>query len=191
MTNIAIFASGSGSNAKKIMEYFEEHPSIRVALVVSDRSKAGVLEHAKAHHIPTLIINKKSFYESEEILEIFNTYSVNFLVLAGFLLLIPSYLVRKYPHHILNIHPALLPKYGGKGMYGIHVHRAVRAANETTSGMTIHRVNEHYDEGDILFQASCMVAPEDSPEDIAAKVLQLEHRHYAEVIEQAITDLGQ
>ncbi len=190
MRNIAIFASGSGSNAKKILEYFEGHLDIRVALIVTNRSQAGVLAHAEYHNIPTAHIKKATFYETEEILEIFNRYSVDFLVLAGFLLLIPRYLVQSYPHHILNIHPALLPKYGGKGMYGMNVHRAVRAANETETGMTIHWVNEHYDEGGIVFQASCKVAPEDSPEDIARNVLQLEHRHYAEVIEQTITDLA-
>lgn len=189
MKNIAIFASGSGSNAKKIIEHFEGHPEIRVVLVVSNRSSAGVLNHAKDHNIPTLLIKKSEFYETEEILEIFNNYSVNSLVLAGFLLLIPRYLVQAYPHHILNIHPALLPKFGGKGMYGMNVHRAVKAANETISGMTIHWVNERYDEGGIIFQASCTIDEEDSPEDIAKKVLQLEHKHYAKVIEQAITDL--
>jgi phosphoribosylglycinamide formyltransferase-1 len=190
MKNIAIFASGSGSNAKKILEHFEGHPDIRVALIVTNRSGAGVLAHAEYHNIPTLHIKKTTFYETEDILEIFNRYSVNFLVLAGFLLLIPRYLVQSYPHHILNIHPALLPKFGGKGMYGKNVHRAVRAANETKTGMTIHWVNEHYDEGGIVFQTSCKVFPEDSPEDIAKNVLQLEHRYYAEVIEQAITDLA-
>lgn len=189
MKNIAIFASGSGSNAKNILEHFEGHPEIRVALIVTNRSGAGVLTHAANHNIPTLHIKKATFYETEEILEIFNNYSVDFLVLAGFLLLIPSYLVQSYPHHILNIHPALLPKFGGKGMYGINVHRAVKAANETETGMTIHWVNEHYDEGGIVFQASCKVAPEDSPEDIAKNVLQLEHSYYAKVIEQTITDL--
>ncbi|MFK7807464.1 MAG: phosphoribosylglycinamide formyltransferase [Saprospiraceae bacterium] len=189
MKNIAIFASGSGSNAKKIMEHFEGHPKIRVALIVSNRSKAGVLEHAKTHEIPTLTIKKNEFYESEEILEIFNNYSVDFLVLAGFLWLIPSYLVQSYPHHILNIHPALLPKFGGKGMYGMNVHRAVKAANETESGMTIHWVNERYDEGGIVFQAKCPITEPDTPEDIARKVLSLEHQYYPKVIEQAITDL--
>jgi len=187
--NIAIFASGSGSNAKKIMEHFEGHPHIRVALVVTNRSGADVLAHAEAHNVPTLHVKKATFYETTEILENFNKYSIDFLVLAGFLLLIPRYLVQSYPHHILNIHPALLPKFGGKGMYGMNVHRAVKAANETRTGMTIHWVNEQYDEGGILFQASCPVHPQDQPEDIAKRVLQLEHRHYAEVIEQAITDL--
>jgi len=189
MKNIAIFASGSGSNAKKILEHFEGHPNIRVALIVTNRSSAGVLSHADDHNIPTVYLKKVTFYETEEILEIFNRYSVDFLVLAGFLLLIPRYLVQSYPHHILNIHPALLPKFGGKGMYGMNVHRAVRAANETETGMTIHWVNEKYDEGGIVFQASCPVLPTDTPEEIAKNVLQLEHKHYAKVIEQVITNL--
>ena len=188
MQNIAIFASGTGSNAQKIIEHFNDHPDIRVALVVSNKPNAKVLDRAKAQNIPILVLQRTNFYETAEILAIFANYSINFIVLAGFLWLIPGYLVQAYPHQILNIHPALLPKFGGKGMYGIHVHRAVKAANETKTGMTIHWVNEHYDEGATVFQASCPVYPEDTPDDIAKRVLQLEHRHYPVVIEQVITD---
>ncbi len=187
MQNIAIFASGSGSNAQKIMEHFKDHPDIMVSLVVSNKANAKVLERAKAFDIPSIVINRSSFYENEEILYVFEKYSINFIVLSGFLWLIPDYLVQSYPHHILNIHPALLPKFGGKGMYGMHVHRAVKTAGETTTGMTIHWVNEHYDEGAIVFQATCPVHEEDTPEDIAARVLQLEHLHFPEVIEQVIS----
>ena len=187
MKNIAIFASGTGSNAKKILEHFKNHSKIRVALIVSNNSNAGVLNFAKAYNISSLVIKKPSFYKKNEILDIFYKYSIDFIVLAGFLLLIPDYLVRSYPHHILNIHPALLPKFGGKGMYGIHVHRAIKAANETKTGITIHWVNENYDEGAIIFQASCPVFTDDSAEDIAKRVLQLEHKHYANIIEQVIT----
>lgn len=188
MTNIAIFASGTGSNARKIVEYFKDHESIQVGLIISNKSTAPVLEMAESHNIPTLVINRSSFYESEDILIKLDAYSIGFVVLAGFLWLIPAYLVRHFPNQIVNIHPALLPKYGGKGMYGSHVHRAVKAAGETESGMTIHYVNEHYDEGNIVFQASCKLEKEDSAEEIARKVLELEHRHFAQTIEKVISE---
>lgn len=187
MQHIAIFASGTGSNAKKIVEHFKNHKEIKISLVVSNKKNAGVLEMAQSHDIPTLVINRDRFYNSEDILEKFTIYDINFIVLAGFLLLVPKYLLRKFNKRIVNIHPALLPKYGGKGMYGMNVHKAVKAANETESGMTIHFVNEQYDEGEILFQASCQIAPQDTPETIAQKVLQLEHRHYSEVLENILT----
>ncbi len=187
MTNIAIFASGTGSNAKKIVEHFAGHNTIRVALIVSNRSGAGVLTMARQHNIPTLYLKKERFYETEEILEIFDRYSINFIALAGFLLLIPPYLIDAYRGHILNIHPSLLPKFGGKGMYGSRVHQAVKEAGETESGMTIHFVNEQYDEGNILFQAKCALSEDDTPESIAAKVLKLEHEHYPKVIEKLLT----
>ena len=157
MQNIAIFASGTGSNAKKIVEYFKGHEEIKVGLVVSNRATAPVLEMAKSNNIPTLIINRDQFYNTEDILEKFSIYHIDFIVLAGFLLLVPQYLTQKFHNRIINIHPALLPKYGGKGMYGMNVHKAVKAANEKESGITIHYVNEKYDEGKILFQASCEI----------------------------------
>jgi len=186
MINIAIFASGTGSNAQKIIEHFAGHDTIRVALVVSNKSTAKVLTMAAGYNIPTLRLKKTVFTESEEILEIFDRYSINFIALAGFLLLIPPYLVRNYQGHILNIHPSLLPEFGGKGMYGIKVHQAVKAAGKRETGMTIHFVNEHYDKGDILFQAKCALSPEDSAEEIAAKVLKLEHAHYPVVMEKLL-----
>jgi phosphoribosylglycinamide formyltransferase-1 len=185
--NLAIFASGGGSNALKIIEHFKAHPAIGVALVVSNKKDSGVLDIAHKNGIPTLIIQRQSFYESQEILKVLAEYRVDFLVLAGFLWLVPSYLVRAFPRKILNIHPALLPKYGGKGMYGSHVHSAVKDAGETESGMTIHFVNEHYDEGDIVFQASCALETNDSPADIARKVLVLEHEFYPKTIEKVVT----
>lgn len=187
MYHIAIFASGTGSNAKKIVEYFKGHPEINVNLVVSNNEKAPVLEMARSNNIPTLVINRDSFYNSEDILEKFHIYSIDFVVLAGFLLLVPKYLTRKFHNRIINIHPALLPKYGGKGMYGMNVHKAVKAAHEKESGITIHFVNEKYDEGEIVFQESCELMPEDSAEIIAKKVLQLEHQHYSKVIEKILT----
>jgi phosphoribosylglycinamide formyltransferase-1 len=186
LANIAIFASGGGSNARKIIEYFKQSEVAQVVLVVSNKPKAGVLDIAAEHGIPTQIIDRQGFYETEAILGVLKEYSVDFIALAGFLWLVPGYLVRAFPGRVVNIHPALLPKYGGKGMYGHHVHEAVKAAGETETGMTIHLVNEHYDEGDIVFQASCPVAPEDTPEDIARKVLVLEHQFFPETIEKLI-----
>lgn len=180
--NIAIFASGTGSNARKIIEYFRDAADIRVALVVSNKKDAGVLDIAREHGIATHVIDRKSFYGSEEVLAVLERHRVGFVVLAGFLWHIPAYLVQAFAGRMVNIHPALLPKYGGKGMYGMHVHEAVCAAGETESGITIHLVNEHYDEGDIVFQAACLLTPEDTPHDIARKVQQLEHRHFPEVI---------
>lgn len=187
MHQIAIFASGTGSNAKKIVEYFKGHPNIKVSLVVSNKGNAPVLEMARSNNIPTLVINRDDLYNSENILKKLSIYNIDFIVLAGFLLLVPKYLTRQFHNRIVNIHPALLPKYGGKGMYGLNVHKAVKAANEKVSGITIHYVNENYDEGQILFQESCPITPEDSPETIAHKVLQLEHQHYSKVIENILT----
>jgi phosphoribosylglycinamide formyltransferase-1 len=184
---IAIFASGSGSNAVQIIRYFRDHPTIRVELVVSNRPAAPVLEKARQLGVDTLLVTRPSFYETETLLDELKARQITFLVLAGFLWLVPPYLVRAYPRRIVNIHPALLPRYGGKGMYGIHVHRAVQAAGDRVSGMTIHYVNEQYDEGNIIFQADCPLDPADTPEEIAAKVLRLEHAHYAPVIENLLT----
>jgi phosphoribosylglycinamide formyltransferase 1 len=181
--NIAIFASGGGSNALKIIEHFLSSSKGNIALIVCNKANAGVLEIAEQFDIQTLIINKKDFYESEDILKTFEQHQIDFVVLAGFLWLMPAYLVKAFPQGIVNIHPALLPKYGGKGMYGHYVHEAVKAAGESESGMTIHYVNEHYDEGSIIFQATCLLESSDSPDDIARKVLALEHAHYAMVIE--------
>ena len=189
MTNFAIFASGGGSNARKIIEHFKGSSVGRVALVVSNKANAGVLSIAEEHGIPTQIIDRQGFYETEQILELLKEHKIGFVVLAGFLWLVPGYLVRAFPRRILNIHPALLPKFGGKGMYGHHVHEAVKASGETETGMTIHFVNEHYDEGDIVFQARCPVSKEDSPEDIARNVLALEHRYFPETIERVIQEI--
>lgn len=182
MHHIAIFASGAGSNAQKIIEYFQDETRAKVALVVSNKKDAGVLQIAREYEIPTLVIDRASFYESERILGELAGYQIDFIALAGFLWLLPAYLLRAFPRRIVNIHPALLPKFGGKGMYGMHVHQAVRAAGERQTGITIHYVNERYDEGDIIFQATCPVAPQDSPATIAANVQRLEHRHFPEVI---------
>ncbi len=186
MHRIAIFASGTGSNARKIIEYFKNKPDITVNLVLSNKANAPVLDMAQGHGIDTLTLTRKAFYETEQLLAQLHQYEIDFIVLAGFLWLVPPYLVQAYPRRIVNIHPALLPKYGGKGMYGHRVHEAVKKAGERESGMTIHYVNENYDEGSIIFQSSCRLQPEDDPDAIAARVLRLEHEHFAPVIEQLI-----
>ena len=188
MHHIAIFASGTGSNARKIIEYFAQNDRAQVVLVVSNKPDAGVLDIAQAHRIPTHVIGRKSFYETEDLLAVLDRHQVDFIALAGFLWLIPPYLVQAFSRKMVNIHPALLPKYGGKGMFGKHVHEAVKAAGEHETGITIHFVNEHYDEGDIVFQATCPIAPEDTPETIAHDVQQLEHRYFPEIIERILNN---
>ncbi|MBK8878371.1 MAG: phosphoribosylglycinamide formyltransferase [Haliscomenobacter sp.] len=183
MKNIAIFASGTGSNARKIMEYFALRKDIRVGLVVSNRSDAPVLQIAASFQIPTLIIERQNFSQTEDLLVQLEAFQVKYIVLAGFLWKIPPYLVRRFAGCMINIHPALLPKYGGKGMYGMHVHEAVRQAGDHETGITIHLVNERYDEGAILFQACCPVFPEDSPADIAKSVQALEHAYFPLVVD--------
>lgn len=187
LQTLAIFASGGGSNARRIMEHFSGSEQVRVGLVVSNKAEAGVLDIAREHGVPTHLISRKSFYETEDILRVLQEKSVDFVVLAGFLWLVPGYLVRAFSGKIVNIHPALLPKYGGKGMYGHHVHEAVKAAGETETGITIHFVNEQYDDGDIVFQAKCPVSPHDSPADIARNVLRLEHEHFPQVIQNLLS----
>lgn len=184
--NIALFVSGTGSNAKKIIEYFQEKDQVNCPLLISSKASAPAIEMAKGYVLETLVLNRKDFYESENLLTVLDKCDIDLLVLAGFLWLVPSYLVEAYPNAIVNIHPALLPGYGGKGMYGIHVHRAVKAAGDQESGITIHYVNEHYDEGNIIFQERCPLEPNDTPEEIARKVLQLEHRHFAPTIERLL-----
>ena len=181
--NIAVFASGSGSNAESIFNYFQDHESVEVKLLLSNKPDAFVLERAKHFSIPTHLFGRADFYDSNEVLTILEQYKIDWIVLAGFLWLIPVKMVKKYPNRILNIHPALLPKYGGKGMYGIHVHRAVVSAGEKESGMTIHFVNEKYDDGNIIFKGKCELDKNDSPEEVASKVLALEHEHFAKIIE--------
>lgn len=186
MKNIAIFASGTGSNATKIVEHFSDHATIKVALIISNKTTAKVLDMAKSKTIPTLIINRTNFYQTENLLANLANHQIDFIALAGFLWLIPPYLVKAFPNKMVNIHPALLPKYGGKGMYGQHVHKAVRANNEQVSGITLHYVNEHYDEGNIIFQAACPIANTDSPSDIAQHVLKLEHYYFPRVLESLL-----
>ena len=186
MTHIAIFASGSGSNAENIAQYFTNDPDIEVSLIVSNRRDAFVHERAAKLGIPSYTFSKAEFDEGSLILETLRQYKIDFIVLAGFLLKISQPVLEAYPHRIVNIHPALLPKYGGKGMYGDHVHKAVVDAGETESGITIHYVNENYDEGNVIFQALCEVDPDDSPDDVAQKVHELEYAYFPKVIDSVI-----
>lgn len=187
--NIAILASGAGSNAQKILEYFSDRMDIAVRLIVSNKQEAGVLNIAKLASIDTFIVTRDSFYSTTDLLVELDKRNIDFIVLAGFLWLIPPYLIQHYPDRIINIHPALLPKYGGKGMYGHFVHEAVHLAKDNHSGITIHYVNEKYDEGSIVFQERCKILPSDQPEDIARKVQVLEHSYYPTVIDQLVSSL--
>ncbi|MCB9277675.1 MAG: phosphoribosylglycinamide formyltransferase [Lewinellaceae bacterium] len=188
MKRIAIFASGTGSNAGKIIDFFKNDDQVRVDLVISNKADAPVLEMARKEGVETYLVNKAGFYESRELLGVLRNRQIDLIVLAGFLWLVPAYLIEAFPNKIINIHPALLPGYGGKGMYGMHVHEAVKKAGETRTGITIHYVNEHYDEGNIIFQSSCEINSGDSAEEIALKVRDLEHRHFAPVIAQLLKD---
>ena len=189
MNNIAIFASGSGTNAENIMHFFRTNPFGQVKLVLTNRADAFVIKRAQNNGIEAVVFDRKQLYETNEVLTILKEREIGFIVLAGFLWLVPSFILEAYENKIVNIHPALLPKYGGKGMYGQYVHEAVIRAGDQVSGITIHRVNQHYDEGDILFQATCPVDPEDTPERLAEKVHQLEYEHFPKVIEQLLKEL--
>ena len=186
MARLAIFASGSGTNAEKIIQYFANIDDIEVSLIVCNKEKAGVLDIAERWGIPSMLIDRAFFYESDQMLFELKQQSIDFIVLAGFLWMIPDYLIKAYHHKMINIHPALLPKFGGKGMYGMHVHNAVKTAGEKQTGITIHYVNEKYDDGAVIFQATCPVENEDSPDDIRNKVQLLEHRYFPEITEKVV-----
>jgi phosphoribosylglycinamide formyltransferase-1 len=189
MKKIAILASGSGTNAENITKYFQKNRQATVALIASNNTDAGVIQRARKLHVPTLLFDRTSFYKTGQVLDILSRMEIDLIVLAGFMMLIPEDLVRAFEGKIVNIHPALLPKFGGKGMYGNFVHEAVVAAGEIESGITVHFVNEHYDEGQIIFQASCPVLRSDSPEDVAAKVHQLEYEHFPVIIEKVLKEM--
>ena len=184
--NLVIFASGAGSNAKNIIEYFRGSQLASVVMVVCNKPGAGVIRIAENEDIPVLMIEKERFFRGDAYLPEIQKSKADLVILAGFLWKIPSALIEAYPKKIINIHPALLPKYGGKGMYGHHVHQAVISAGESASGITIHYVDEHYDNGDIIFQASCPVVDGDTPELLAARIHGLEHAHFPKVIEEII-----
>ena len=184
--HIAIFASGKGSNAQAIIDYFQNNDTIKVALIVTNNKDAGVIQIAKENRIPFDIVSPKEL-KDEELLDMLDVYEIDLIVLAGFLLLIPAFLVKAYPNKIINIHPALLPKYGGKGMYGAKVHETVLANKESESGVTIHYVNEHYDEGEYIAQYRCHVEPDDNIETLVKRVHLMEHEHYPKEIEKLLS----
>ena len=185
MKRLAILASGSGSNAEKIMEYFSHSSKGKVVLVAANKTTAGVLARAQKFGVQTFTFTRPELEEGL-LLEKLREAQIDWVILAGFLLKVPDALIRAFPDRMVNIHPALLPKYGGKGMYGHHVHEAVKAAGETESGITIHLVNEHYDEGRILLQLRCPALPDDTPETLAARVLTLEHQAYVQALRDAL-----
>lgn len=186
MNKIAIFASGNGSNAQNIVEYFKDNPLISVQLILANKKDVFVLERAKKLNIASVVFNREDFYTSDTVLEKLEEHKIDFVVLAGFLWLIPENLIQKYPQKIINIHPALLPKYGGKGMFGAKVHEAVHAAGDTESGITIHYVNKKYDEGMIIFQARIAIDKTDNPNAIAEKVHALEYENFPQIIESCV-----
>lgn len=188
MKNIAIFASGSGTNAENIIRFFRTDPDIHVQLVCSNKPGAKVLDRAREHGIATFTFTRQELYETDIVPDKLRAEEIHFIVLAGFLWLVPQNLLDAYPRAIVNIHPALLPKYGGKGMYGERVHAAVIANGEPTSGISIHYVNEKYDDGDIIFQATCPLEGTDTPDSLAEKVHELEYEHYPRVIREVVLD---
>lgn len=180
-------ASGNGTNAEAIMKHFQTHPRIRVVMLLSNNPKARALERAKQFHVPTRVFNREQFHDGTEVVKWLIDSGVTHVVLAGFLWLVPKSLIAAYPEKILNIHPALLPLHGGKGMYGEKVHEAVKAAGDSKTGITIHLVNEQFDKGKIIFQAECPVDATDTALTIASKVHQLEYQHFPAVIESWVT----
>jgi phosphoribosylglycinamide formyltransferase 1 len=188
--NIAIFASGGGSNAEEIMRHFRKNESARVSLIVSNNPKSGALYRAEKYNIPGYVHQPEEL-ENGMLENVLHAYKIDFIVLAGYIKKVPAAVIARYEGRIVNIHPALLPKYGGKGMYGINVHKAVVAAGDTKSGITIHFVNDHYDEGAIIEQHECPISTTDTPGQVAEKVLALEHRYFAPCIEKVIKELPQ
>lgn len=181
--HIAVFASGTGTNAENLFNYFKENPRIAVSVLVCNRKGAPVIQKAIDHNVAVQEINRDLWQDEGYMLNMLASYKIDLIVLAGFLWLVPQFLVKAFPDRIINIHPALLPKYGGKGMYGGFVHEAVRSSGDLETGITIHLVDENYDEGKTLFQAVCPVTPHDTPDDIAKRVHELEYEHFPRVIE--------
>ena len=186
---LVIFASGAGSNAQQIINYFRNSGLAKIELIVCNKPGAGVISIAEKENIPALLIEKERFFRGDAYLSELQKRKTNLIVLAGFLWKIPQNLIDAYPRRIINIHPALLPKYGGRGMYGQYVHEAILNAGEVESGITIHYVDEHYDNGDIIFQTACPVLEGDSPRDLAQRIHKLEHLHYPIVIEEVLKNL--
>lgn len=188
MKRVAVFASGSGTNFQQICEYFnQKNNDIKIELLIVNKKNAYVLERAKQLNVKSQYFNREDFYYSDRVVECLKENQIDFIVLAGFLWLIPDNILKEYPNKIINIHPALLPNYGGKGMHGHHVHEAVIAAKEPESGITIHYVNEKYDEGNIIFQAKCSITPEDTADSLAEKIHLLEKEHFPKVIDNLLS----
>jgi phosphoribosylglycinamide formyltransferase 1 len=187
MKRIAIFASGSGTNMRNMAAYFENNPTIEVSLVVCNKHGAGVIQYARQYNIPVLLIDREALYASNELVELLKILHIKLIVLAGFMWLIPQNMIAAFPDRIINIHPALLPDFGGKGMYGMKVHEAVIAAGKAFSGITIHYVNEKYDDGAIVLQQKVAVEKSDTPDTLASKIHALEYKHYPEVIDRLLT----
>ena len=187
--NVAIFVSGGGTNCENLIRYFKGSALVNTALVVSNKPDAQALERAEKLGVPTAVAPKADLQNPDVMLPLLKTYDIGFIVLAGWLPLIPNYLIDAYPHKIINLHPALLPKYGGKGMWGHHVHEAVKAAGETETGMTVHWVAPVCDAGEIIAQFKVALSPDDSVDDIAEKEHQLEMEHFPKVVEEIIKTL--
>ena len=188
MKRLALFASGSGTNVENLIHYFAKSNQAEVSLILCNKPGAFVIQRAENHKIPILVFNRNQFYESKEVLETLIAYKIDVLILAGFLWLVPNDILQAFPQSIINIHPALLPKYGGKGMYGDKVHEAVIQNRESESGITIHLIDEQYDQGDNLFQVTCQVFPNDTPQSLAEKIHALEYAHYPRVIDEYIRE---
>ena len=186
--NIAIFASGNGSNAENIIRHFSDgHAPVKVSLIVCNRPRAKVIQRGENHDIPVTVMTRAEINDRDTMLNTLRQYGISHIILAGFMIMLPNFLIQAYPDRIINVHPSLLPKYGGKGMYGRHVHEAVYAARETETGITIHYVNEEYDKGEIIFQAAVRLTADDTPESIEDKIHLLEKAHFPQVIESAVT----
>ncbi len=186
LKRIAIFASGEGTNAENLISHFKNNPNGKIVAVLTNRPDAGVIHRAEKLNVRCEVFSKEQLYDSEEILQLLQNLQTDWIVLAGFLLKIPVSLIRAYPGHIVNIHPALLPSFGGKGMYGMHVHESVIRSGEKESGISIHLVNEHYDNGKIIFQAKLHVNKDENPYTLANRIHELEYKYYPEVIEKLI-----
>ena len=183
---LAVFASGGGSNTLNILGYFRNKNIAEITVLISNKKSAGILSNSQVSHVPKKVISRSEFYETDSVTKYLIQNHIDLIILAGFLWKIPDSLIKAFPNKIINIHPALLPKFGGKGMYGMHVHRAVFESGDVKSGMTIHYINERYDEGEMIFQATCDIADAGSPEEVASRVLRLEHKYYPQIIEQVL-----
>ena len=187
MKHLAVFASGSGTNAENIINFFSDDKNIEISLILSNKKDAFVLKRAENLNVKSVYFSKDDFYKSQKVIDILHENQIDFIILAGFLWLIPKNIISEFDNKIVNIHPALLPKYGGKGMFGMNVHKAVIQNNEKQSGITIHYVNEKYDDGNIIFQAKCPVNTDDTPELLAEKIHQLEYKYYPQIIRKILS----